>query len=954
MSGPKSRESESPFFRAARDCSGSPFVSSVDLPTPPPLSKVSSREKSSSRHSLVRNTSDVEIETLSRQIATLASLESSASCVPEGKSESNVVDHSEHTGFVEFHLGDNKQEVPGSHNRARMVKEESRELPANPDEPPEAPPIFDDDNWRPMDSEVMDDFYDQKGNYLDQTNAYDPLTHSHQNNASHGYTRVAAEEQAEVYRKIDKTFDFLLMSESSNIKRLQEDSERESDSEENSSSQLYSTKNMLSEGQKIAYVGLVYLVMIEMATTLANVRGSHSSSLAKKLSKAHGSLQKWSIKIISRIFDHLDLSPEERRMIEKLSSHGLVPEDLTKSLKGSEVLRKPEVEDDSLIIVEGERTSSDAQKIEIDIRWTVVCDLFLNLLADSMYDSRSRTLLMLFARYVGLEPLEVCEFERRITDALEMEEASDQTWDGKEIISHRKKMSRTKKMAYVGIATIGGGLVIGLSAGLLAPVITAGIAAGFSTVGIAGTSSFLAGVGGTALVTSTGVAAGARIGSSGMMKRVGDLKTFEFRPLHNNGRVNLIITVSGWMSSKDDDVRIPFSTVDPVMGDLFSLLWEPEMLTSMGQTVNILATEVLAQSVQQILGQTVLMALMSSLQLPMALSKLGYLVDNPWNVTLDRAWKAGLVLADTLIKRNLGVRPVTLVGFSVGARVIYSCLLELARQGAFGLVEDVYLFGAPFVHKRDQLASARSVVSGRFVNGYTRKDWILGYLFRATSGGLRSVAGLTSIGSISEVEDFDCSEYVDGHMAYRKAMPKLLRLLGWQVLEDEVMEIDEPDVEQTERQRQLLDELEQAKHRVGKEKRKSGWKSWFKADKKEWMNLAENASEPQKETSSENHDTVFDVNAIRSEVLKMYKEGDFLEEGLENKTEIAKQPPTLNEELEEGDSLNVQDVFTPKPQHGTRPFRLEKGKQKTSPNCCTPRSSLTFKVIDPKNDGNMH
>jgi len=46
------------------------------------------------------------------------------------------------------------------------------------------------------------------------------------------------------------------------------------------------------------------------------------------------------------------------------------------------------------------------------------------------------------------------------------------------------------------------------------------------------------------------------------------------------------------MTGKVDDVRLPYSTVDPIMGDIYSVLWEPEMLTSMGDTINILATEV--------------------------------------------------------------------------------------------------------------------------------------------------------------------------------------------------------------------------------------------------------------------------------------------------------------------------------------------------------------------------
>jgi len=37
---------------------------------------------------------------------------------------------------------------------------------------------------------------------------------------------------------------------------------------------------------------------------------------------------------------------------------------------------------------------------------------------------------------------------------------------------------------------------------------------------------------------------------------------------------------------------LPYSTVDPIMGDIYSVLWEPEMLRSMGDTINILATEV--------------------------------------------------------------------------------------------------------------------------------------------------------------------------------------------------------------------------------------------------------------------------------------------------------------------------------------------------------------------------
>ena len=93
---------------------------------------------------------------------------------------------------------------------------------------------------------------------------------------------------------------------------------------------------------------------------------------------------------------------------------------------------------------------------------------------------------------------------------------------------------------------------------------------------------------------------------------------------------------------------------------------------------------------------------------------------------MGRANAAGLILADSLIDRNLGVRPITLVGFSLGARVIFAALRELASKGALGLVQNVYLFGSPIVANRDEYLKVRSVISGRFVNGYASNDWILG------------------------------------------------------------------------------------------------------------------------------------------------------------------------------------------------------------------------------------
>jgi hypothetical protein len=172
------------------------------------------------------------------------------------------------------------------------------------------------------------------------------------------------------------------------------------------------------------------------------------------------------------------------------------------------------------------------------------------------------------------------------------------------------------------------------------------------------------------------------------------------------------------------------------------------------------------------------------------LTKLGYLIDNPWSNALDRARQAGAVLADILINRHMGVRPVSLVGFSLGARVIFFALIELAKAKAFGVVQEVYLFGATLTASKKVWRQVRGVVSGRFVNAYAMNDWVLGYLFRATSGGLNTVAGLRPIEYVPDLENVDITSILVGHMSYRTLMPQLLAHVGFKTTADH---FDEPD-----------------------------------------------------------------------------------------------------------------------------------------------------------------
>lgn len=737
-----------------------------------------------------------------------------------------------------------------SHDNLAQVVEES----GPSEEAKTAPPAKHEDDffnsdaneWKAMEKVTQENYYDEMGNLEFQNQSFNWNTL----NDGRGYTKIDTEEQLNKYAELDKKTNFLFEIQNPKELTLPPIDEDElfdrGDEVLDSDETLAGTRGMLTESQKFAYIGIVKLITVSMVTDLAILNQRTTIKMAKKLNVSQKNFANWTMYIMSKLNDHLGLTKEEKVMIDSLSNHGVEVTDLTSSLLETQT-RKPQLEK----LVK-----------DFDLRWVLICDLFLILLSDGYYDSRSRTLLVKFAEYLEVTKLEVRQFERRLVESLEMD-TSSKTIEGREdklkdrlfIEKHIQKNKR-RRLTYIGLATLGGSLAIGLSAGLLAPVIGAGLAAGLTTVGISGTSGFLAGVGGSVAITTGGVAIGAKVGAKAGSRRLGDVHTFELIPLHNNKHSNLIITVSGWMNGAMDDVRLPFSTVDPVMGDMFSLLWEPEMLQSMGQTIGILASEALTTSIQQILGATILTALMSAIQLPMALSKLSYILDNPWNVSLDRAWKAGKILADTLISGNMGVRPITLVGFSLGSRLIYSCLIELANRGGYGLIENVILLGNPAAVKYEQITLARSVVSGKFINGYSKNDWILGYLFRATGGGLLTVAGLSPIENIPGVENFDCTSFIEGHMSYRQSIPRILKALDWEVLGEEFAEIEEPDGEQSERQRKLISEFDEARAKMEREMEEAAdkqktWKDWFKPKQKNWWDVYDKSA---KDGESDEHD----------------------------------------------------------------------------------------------------
>jgi len=223
--------------------------------------------------------------------------------------------------------------------------------------------------------------------------------------------------------------------------------------------------------------------------------------------------------------------------------------------------------------------------------------------------------------------------------------------------------------------------------------------------------------------------------------------------------------------------------------EVFALRYEMEALLELGTSLQNMVSSYAWSFVKlEILKRTVLATLWSALW-PVYLLKMATSIDNPFAVARNRSEKAGEVLADALINKAQGERPVTLIGYSLGSRVIYSCLRSLAERKAFGLIENVVFIGSPIPSTPDNWRVMRSVIAGKAFNVYSSNDYILAFLYRATSIQF-GVAGLQAIADVDGVTNLDLSKEVSGHLRYPDLIGKILKRAGFEGIAVEDMDIE--------------------------------------------------------------------------------------------------------------------------------------------------------------------
>lgn len=433
--------------------------------------------------------------------------------------------------------------------------------------------------------------------------------------------------------------------------------------------------------------------------------------------------------------------------------------------------------------------------LAVEDRKEVLSAVLILLLSTGHYSAYSRSFITYLTSAFELPLSFLIEEEKEIAKTMieasaEAEKAKkDGTMSADAEAQERKQQNQAGRFWKVGLASVAGAALIGVTGGLAAPVVAGAIGGLMGSVGLGGLASFL-GVFwmNGALVGTLFGAFGAKMTGEMMDKYAREVKDFCFLPLKNERglgsrnedkdvrRLRVTIGINGWLMS-EDEVTEPWR----VLGDeteAFALRYEMDILIQLGHALdNMVSSYAWGVLKLEILKRTVLATLWAALW-PFQLLKLASGVDNPFNFAKNRSEKAGRILADALINKVQGERPVTLVGYSLGARVIYFCLKTLAERKAFGLVDTVVFIGAPTPSNRNHWQMMRSVVAGKMFNVYSENDYILAFLYRTTSIQL-GIAGLQAIEDIEGVENIDLSGEVMGHLRYPALIAQILTRCGF-------------------------------------------------------------------------------------------------------------------------------------------------------------------------------
>ena len=167
-----------------------------------------------------------------------------------------------------------------------------------------------DEEWQNMPAFAAYDLYDDDGKLIareaqdsdGEEDAYHGL-----GGAGKGYTRVQIDDDARSATSMDENTSYLFKETGTNV--VDEDEEHR-----DPLAQMQATKDLLTEGQRIAYVGVTRLAMVGMVKELEGIEGTKGTK--KDIRVAVEAMKMWSQKMMVRLYTHMEIDSAGKKHLD--------------------------------------------------------------------------------------------------------------------------------------------------------------------------------------------------------------------------------------------------------------------------------------------------------------------------------------------------------------------------------------------------------------------------------------------------------------------------------------------------------------------------------------------------------------------------------------------------------------------------------------------------------------
>lgn len=228
------------------------------------------------------------------------------------------------------------------------------------------------------------------------------------------------------------------------------------------------------------------------------------------------------------------------------------------------------------------------------------------------------------------------------------------------------------------------------------------------------------------------------------------------------GKMPHVITINGFLNEGNKNVENWKSTIQMKFPkqSWSHLDWESQNISSM------------------IFGRDILEHILVS---PLHIGLTGKLIQT-WIRAVQNTEITGQMLANYIIKQRKRTPTASfiLIGHSLGARVIYHTLRNLAEHKEQKLLKevicDVHLLGGAVGNCRENWKKTTKCVQGRIYNYYSKNDLVLDVLYRLGTIFSNEPIGISPIPKTRNIVNRNVTSHVFGHMDFITCADSFLRI----------------------------------------------------------------------------------------------------------------------------------------------------------------------------------